>query len=108
MKGRKMAKYLVRWKFRTDALPDDPIEAKKVRAMLLSNIAKGMKEGIILDWGLSLDGLHGYGIRQMDGVELQKEILGIYQDVQEVDIQEVTSFEEAQKNMQAYKTKNVI
>lgn len=26
-----MAKYLVRWKFRTDALPDDPAEANKLR-----------------------------------------------------------------------------
>ena len=84
-----MSKYLVHWKFRTDALPDDPAEAKKLRKMLMANVAKGMEEGIILDWGLSLDGLHGYGIRQMDGVELQKEIMDVYQYIEEVDIQEV-------------------
>lgn len=94
-----MAKYLVRWKFRTDALPDDPVEAKKLREKLMANVAKGMKEGIILDWGLSLDGLSGYGVRQMDGVEMQKEIMGVYQYLEELDIQEVIGFEESKKNM---------
>jgi hypothetical protein len=96
-----MTKYLVLWRLKTEELPDDPDGMEKVMGMLMSNIAKDFEDGTLLDWGLFLDGQYGYGIREMEGSDLQKWLLSVNPLVEVVDIQEVINFDEAQKNIQS-------
>ena len=96
-----MPKYLVLWRVKTEEIPDDPNEMERIMGMLMSNVAKDFKEGTTLDWGLFLDGQYGYGIRQMDALDLQKFFMIVSPYLEVLSIQEAINFEDAQKNVHA-------
>ena len=94
-----MPKYLIIWRLKTEELPSDPEGMEKVMGMLTSMVAKDFEEGTSLDWGLFLDGEHGYGIREMEALDLQKFFMVVSPYLEVIDIQEVINFEDARKNI---------
>jgi len=96
-----MPKYMVLWRLKVEELPEDPEGMNKVMGMIFSNVAKDFKDGNLLDWGAFIDGQHGYGIRQMEALDLQKWLMSVHQFLEVIDVQEAINFEDAQKNVQA-------
>ena len=97
-----MAKYLVFWRFKRDQFGiSDSEQMEKVLGMLMSEVAEYLKNGNLRDWGVSVDGIHGYGIFQMDILELQKYWMLKAPYIEALEILQVTNFEETQKNMQS-------
>lgn len=96
-----MTKYLVLWRRKAEEFPNDPEVLKKVIDIMMSSVARGMKEGTLLDWGISIDGIRGYSIVQNDGLELQKDLMLLDQYMEVSDVLEVKNFEESQKSIQA-------
>ena len=96
-----MAKYLVLWRRKIESLPKEPEGIQKVMGMVMSHVTQGMENGTILDWGVSLDSVHGYTIREIDSMELQKELMLTAPYIEVLDILEIKTFEEAQKTVQA-------
>ena len=96
-----MPKYLIFWRFKREQFGiTDPEKMEKVLGMLMSEVSEYLKNGKLQDWGVSLDGAHGYGIFQMEALELQKYWMLKAPYVEALKIFPVTNFEETQKNMQ--------
>lgn len=96
-----MPKYMVLWRLKAEELPKDPEEMKKVMGMIMSSVAKDFEDGTLLDCGSFIYGQYGYGIRQMEALDLQKWLLSVNQFIEVINVQETINFEDAQKNVQS-------
>jgi len=96
-----MTKYLVLWRRKIESLPKEPEEIQKVLGLLMGHVAQGMEDGTTLDWGVSLDSVHGYTIREIDGLKLQKELMLTAPYLEVLDILEIKTFEETQQTVKA-------
>lgn len=96
-----MPKYMVLWRLKAEELPKDPEDMKNVMGMIMASVGKDFKDGTLLDWGSFIDGQYGYGIRQMEALDLQKWLLSVNQFIEVINVQEAINFEDAQKNMQS-------
>lgn len=57
-----MTRWLNVWRMNQLAIPADPEQAARLWAALSDGVAKQLKTGEILEWGIYADGGGGYGI----------------------------------------------
>lgn len=67
-----MGRYLVSFKVNWDSFPADQSEKIKIIELIHTKTKEAMKKGILTDWGISLDLMHGYAIWNVEAGEMAK------------------------------------
>ena len=94
-----MAKYLGTWEMNQSLIPTNPKEMAAMVVKMAGMIKQEIKEGQLIDWGCSIDGLTGYFLTATSALETYKRAQQYYPYVK-LNIRKVLSVDDVLK---AYK-----
>ena len=92
-----MPKYLYLWRLNFSQVRLDSVEMGKLQERLFAVIEENLKKGGLKDWGMYLDGVHGFAIRECEGTELMTGIMSFAPYIEVLAVHEVLILDKARK-----------
>ena len=92
-----MPKYLYLWRLNFSQVRLDSVEMSKRQERLFAIIEENLKKGGLKDWGMYLDGVHGFAVRECEGTDLMTGILSFAPYIEVLAVHEVLTLDSVRK-----------